>query len=129
MGSILSLILPALVPAFTDGLRGIFARITGGAGGQPQNVAERVQLMEAEAQKLQAMASLDGNVTGQPAQWIVDLRAAFRYVIISAILIFTGIIVFYPSVVGATVIGVFLDMSGACMSFVIGERMYLSIKK
>ena len=129
MGSILSLILPALVPAFTDGVRGIFARLTGGAGGQPQNVQERVQLMEAEAQKLQAMSALDGTVTGQPAQWIVDLRASFRYVIISAILLFTGVIVFYPNIVGASVIAVFLDMSGACMSFVIGERMYLSIKK
>jgi hypothetical protein len=24
---------------------------------------------------------------------------------------------------------VFLDMTGACMSFVIGERMYLTLKK
>lgn len=129
MGSIISLILPALVPAFTDGVRGIFARLTGGAGGQPQNVTERVQLMEAEAAKLQAMASLDGNFTGQPSQWIIDLRASFRYIIISAILIFTGVIVFCPNIVGASVIAVFLDMSGCCMSFVIGERMYLSIKK
>jgi hypothetical protein len=129
MGSILSLILPALVPVFTDGARGVFARITGGAGGQPQNVEERVKLMEAEAAKLQAMSALDGTVTGQPAQWIVDLRASFRYIIISAILLFTGIIVFYPTIVGASVIATFLDMSGACMSFVIGERMYLSIKK
>ena len=129
MGSILSLILPALVPVFTDGVRGVFARITGGAGGQPQNVEERVKLMEAEASKLQAMSALDGTVTGQASQWIVDLRASFRYVIISAILLFTGVIVFFPGIVGATVIGVFLDMSGACMSFVIGERMYLSIKK
>ena len=129
MGSILSLILPALVPVFTDGVRGVFARITGGAGGQPQNVQERVQLMEAEAQKLQAMSALDGTVTGQPAQCIVDLRASFRYVIISAILLFTGVIVFYPNIVGSAVIATFLDMSGACMSFVIGERMYLSIKK
>jgi len=129
MGSLISLILPALVPAFTDGVRGIFAKLTGGAGGQPQNVQERVQLMEAEAQKLQAMSALDGTITGQPSQWIIDLRAAFRYVIISAILIFTGIIVFMPDLVGASVIAVFLDMSGCCMSFVIGERMYLSIKK
>jgi hypothetical protein len=75
------------------------------------------------------MSALDGTVTGQASQWIVDLRASFRYVIISAILLFTGVIVFFPGIVGATVIGVFLDMSGACMSFVIGERMYLSIKK
>ena len=76
-----------------------------------------------------AMAQLDGTFTGQPAQWIVDLRASFRYIIISAILLFTGVIVFYPSIVGVTVISVFLDMSGACMSFVIGERMYLNLKK
>ena len=128
MGSILSLILPALVPAFTDGMRGIFARLTGGAGGQPQNVTERVQLMEAEAQKLQAIAQLD-TPNGTPSQWIIDLRACFRYVIITAILIFTGVVVFCPDIVGVAVVSVFLDMSGACMSFIIGERMYLSIKK
>ena len=129
MGSILSLIFPAFLPVLTDGVRGIFAKISGGAGGQPQNVDERVKLMEAEAAKMAAMAQLDGTFTGQPAQWIVDLRASFRYIIISAILLFTGVIVFYPSIVGATVISVFLDMSGACMSFVIGERMYLNLKK
>jgi hypothetical protein len=128
MGGIFGLILPALVPAFADGMRGIFARLTGGAGGQPQNVTERVQLMEAEAAKLQAIAQLD-SPNGTPSQWIVDLRACFRYVIITAILIFTGIVVFNPNIVGVTVVSVFLDMSGACMSFIIGERMYLSIKK
>ena len=124
----MSLVIPALVPAFADGMRGIFARLTGGAGGMPQNVQERVELMQAEAQKLQAIAALD-NPEGTPSQWIVDLRACYRYIIISAILIFTGIVVFNSDTVGATVVSVFLDMSGACMSFIIGERMYLSIKK
>jgi hypothetical protein len=128
MGSLISLILPALVPAFSDGMRGIFARLTGGAGGTPQNVTERIQLMEAEATKMQAMAALD-NPTGNPSQWIVDLRACYRYVIISAILIFTGIVVFNPNIVGVSVVSIFLDMSGACMSFIIGERCYLNIKK
>ena len=128
MFSLSSLILPALVPALSDGLRGIFARFTGGAGGMPQNVQERVELMQAEAAKIQALAALD-NPTGEPAQWIINLRACYRYVIISAIFIFTGVVIFFPSLVGASVIGVLLDMSGACMSFIIGERMYLSIKK
>lgn len=127
-GSIASLILPALVPAFSDGVRGIIAKFTGGAGGQPQNVEERVKLMEAEAAKLQALAALDG-VNGEPSKWIVDLRASFRYIIISAIMVFTAIVVFNPEVVGASVVAVFLDMTGACMSFVIGERMYLTLKK
>jgi len=127
-GSIVSLILPALVPAFADGARGLIAKFTGGAGGQPQNIAERIELMKAEAEKLQALAALD-NPTGEPSKWIIDLRASFRYVIISAIMIFTAIVVFNPDIVGAAVVAVFLDMSGACMSFVIGERMYLTLKK
>ena len=128
MGGMMGLILPALVPAFADGMRGIFAKLTGGAGGMPQNVEERCQLMQAEATKLQALAQLD-NPEGTPSQWIVDLRASYRYIIITAILIFTAVVVFNPSIVGTAVVSVFLDMSGACMSFIIGERMYLSIKK
>ena len=128
LSSIASLILPALVPAFSDGVRGIIAKFTGGAGGQPQNVEERVKLMEAEAAKLQALAALDG-VNGEPSRWIINLRASFRYVIISAIMLFTGVIVFNPDIVGVSVVAIFLDMTGACMSFVIGERMYLTLRK
>jgi hypothetical protein len=127
-GSIVSLILPALVPAFADGARGLIAKFTGGAGGQPQNITERIELMKAEAEKLQALAALD-SPTGEPSKWIIDLRASFRYVIISSIMIFTAIVVFNPDIVGATVVAVCLDMTGACMSFVIGERMYLSLKR
>ena len=127
-GSIVSLILPALVPAFADGARGLIAKFTGGAGGQPQNITERIELMKAEAEKLQALAALD-SPTGEPSKWIIDLRASFRYIIISAIMIFTAIVVFNQDIVGATVVAVCLDMTGACMSFVIGERMYLSLKR
>jgi len=128
MTSLLSLILPALVPAFADGARSLIAKFTGGAGGQPQNIKERIELMKAESEKLQALAALD-TPTGEPSKWIINLRASFRYIIISSIMIFTAIVVFNPDVVGTTVVAVFLDMTGACMSFVIGERMYLTLKK
>jgi hypothetical protein len=128
VSSIVSLILPALVPAFADGARGLIAKFTGGAGGQPQNIKERIELMQAEAAKLQALAALD-SPSGEPSRWIIDLRASFRYIIITAIMIFTAIVVFNPDIVGASVVAVFLDMTGACMSFVIGERMYLTLKK
>jgi hypothetical protein len=128
MTSLLSLILPALVPAVADGARGLIAKFTGGAGGQPQNIKERIELMKAESEKLQALAALD-TPTGEPSKWIINLRASFRYIIISSIMIFTGIIVFNSDVVGTTVVAIFLDMTGACMSFVIGERMYLAIKR
>ena len=127
MGSLLSLMLPALVPAFTDGVRGIFAKFTGGAGGQPQNMQERIQLIQAETEKLKALSSLD-MPSGEPSKWIIDLRACYRYVIITMILITTIFVVYSPSI-NSGVVAVFLDMTGACMSFIIGERMYLGLKK
>ena len=127
MGSLISLILPALVPVFTDGVRGIFAKLTGGAGGTPQNMQERIQLIQAETEKLKALAALD-TPNGEPSKWIVDLRACYRYVIITFILLATIFVVYSPGV-QLGIVSVFLDMTGACMSFIIGERMYLSIKK
>ena len=127
MGGILGLILPALVPAFTDGVRGLFAKFTGGAGGQPQNMQERISLIQAETEKLKALADLD-TPNGEPSKWIIDLRASYRYVIITFILLATIAVVYSPNV-PASIVAVFLDMTGACMSFIIGERMYLSIKR
>lgn len=127
MGSLISLIVPALVPALTDGVRGLFAKFTGGAGGQPQNMQERIALIQAETEKLKALAALD-MPTGEPSKWIIDLRSSFRYIIISIILIATIVIVYSPSVQTSIAL-IFLDMTGACMSFIIGERMYLGLKK
>ena len=127
MGSLFNLILPALVPAFTDGVRGLFAKFTGGAGGQPQNMQERISLIQAETEKLKALADLD-TPNGEPSKWIIDLRASYRYVIITFILLATIAVVYSPNV-PVSIVAVFLDMTGACMSFIIGERMYLAIKK
>jgi hypothetical protein len=127
MGGIVGLILPALMPAVMDGVRGIFAKFTGGAGGTPQNMQERIQLIQAETEKLKALAELD-TPSGEPSKWIVDLRACYRYVIITFILIATIVVVYSPGV-QLGIVSVFLDMTGACFSFILGERMYLSIKK
>lgn len=127
MGSILAMILPALAPAVTDGLRGLFAKWTGGAGGNPQNVNERIQLMEAETKRLQALAEID-KPTGEPRLWVQDLRGSFRYLAIIGIWIVTAIAVF-DTTVPQEFKYILLDLSGASMSFVIGERMYLAIRK
>ena len=122
-----SLIFPALMPALTDGLRGIFAKVTGGAGGTPQNVNERIQLMEAETKRLQALADID-KPSGEPSRWVTDMRSSFRYIAILIIWLATIGAVFTPDIAQPITL-MMLDLSGACMSFVIGERMYLSLKK
>jgi len=127
MNSILSLIFPSVIPVLADGVRGIFAKFSGGAGGTPQNVDERIKLMEAETARLQALADID-KPSGEPSKWVTDFRASFRYVAILLIWIATIAAVFNTSL-SQNIVLMMLDLSGACMSFVIGERMYLSLKK
>ena len=126
-GGLASLIFPALMPTLADGVRGIFAKFSGGAGGTPQNVNERIQLMEAETKRLQALADID-KPSGEPSRWVTDLRSSFRYIAIIIIWLATIGAVFTPTI-APNITLMMLDLSGACMSFVIGERMYLTLKK
>lgn len=122
-----SVLFPALLPALTDGVRGIFAKFTKGAGGNPVNVNERIQLMQAETARLQALAEID-KPAGEPSLWVNNLRSSFRYIAIIIIWLATVGAVFTPTVPEAITL-IMLDLSGACMSFVIGERMYLTLRK
>jgi hypothetical protein len=122
-----SVLFPALLPALTDGVRGIFAKFTKGAGGNPVNVTERIQLMQAETARLQALAEID-KPAGEPSLWVNNLRSSFRYIAIIIIWLATVGAVFTPTVPEAITL-IMLDLSGACMSFVIGERMYLTLRK
>jgi hypothetical protein len=122
-----SVLFPALLPALTDGVRGIFAKFNKGAGGNPVNVAERIQLMQAETARLQALAEID-KPAGEPSLWVNNLRSSFRYIAIIIIWLATVGAVFTPTVPEPITL-IMLDLSGACMSFVIGERMYLTLRK
>ena len=120
ISSLLSMVLPALVPVMADGARGLFAKFSGGAGGQPQNVAERIQLMQAQNERID-------QPSGEVSQWVANTRGIFRYAVISGIWGLTALAMFTNTAEAYTL--VLLDMSGASMSFIIGERMYLGIKK
>lgn len=126
ISSLLSMVLPALVPVMADGARGLFAKFSGGAGGQPQNVAERIQLMQAQNERIKALAEID-QPSGEVSQWVANTRGIFRYAVISGIWGLTALAMFTNTNEAYTL--VLLDMSGASMSFIIGERMYLGIKK
>lgn len=83
---ILEVLLPALLPALADGARGLFSKLTGGAGAKPANVEETVALMKAENDRLGAIAKLD--TVGDVSQWVNNLRALQRPV--AALLIVSG---------------------------------------
>lgn len=124
--NLLTVLLPALLPVAADAVRGLVARLTGGAGGQPQNVAESIQLMQAQTDRLTALAKLD-EPKGDISRWVANLRASFRYLAVAAILLAT-IVALFVGVEQAALL-VLLDLSGASMSFIIGERMYLRIRQ
>jgi hypothetical protein len=76
MGALAAL-LPALLPVVSDGLRGLFGRLTGGVGARPQNVTEVIQLMQADTARLEALAKLD-SPPGNVSQWVANIRALQR---------------------------------------------------
>jgi len=59
--------------------------------------------------------------------WVANLRASFRYFAVGGIIAAT-IAGAYVGI-DAAALAILLDMSGASMSFIIGERMYLGLKK
>jgi hypothetical protein len=123
--SLATILLPALVPVLSDGVRAVFARLGLGAGANPQNVGERIELMQAETARLQALAALD-TPSGEISRWVADLRASFRYIAVMLIIGATLIGAFFD--MEGAALAVLLDLSGAAMSFIIGERMYLRLK-
>ena len=83
--------------------------------------------MQAETARLEALSKID-QPSGEPSKWVTDLRSSFRYIFIALTLVITGFAVFSTTVPNEVLI-MLLDLSGASMSFVIGERMYLGLKK
>lgn len=127
MSTLLSLVLPALVPALADGVRGLFSKITGGAGAMPQNVGEAIKLMEAQTARVKALAELDA-LSPSASRWVADVRGVFRYAAVGGIVSAAVASVFVPGIPDAGSV-ILLDMAGASMSFIIGERMYLGLRK
>ena len=126
MTSILSLVVPALIPAVADGLRGVFSRLTGAAGAKPQNVEEQIKLMAAENERLKALAELD-----KPAEnistWVADLRASFRY-IAGGLIILGAVSTLYVSV-DLFVQDAVWNLAGSVFAFLFGDRMYFKFVK
>jgi len=121
-----TLVLPALVPALADGVRGLVGKITGDAGAAPRNVAESIELMRAQTERVQALAALD-NPGGAVSQWVANVRGVYRYVATGAIVLAAiPAVLVAPEAAGTLVL---LELAGACMSFIIGERCYLQLKR
>jgi hypothetical protein len=110
----------------TDVVRAGVNRLTGGAGAQPANVAEAIQLMEADVKRMQAMAELDK--VENTSQWVNDVRAMQRPVAVALILIVWMGVVFTPSV-DEEVLNIVANLASAAVFYLLGDRTYLYFKR
>ena len=122
---ILETLIPALLPALTDGARGLFNKLTGGAGAKPANVEEVVTLMDAETKRLEALSKIDS--AQGVSQWVSNVRAMQRPVV-SGVIIFAyvGAIGLSKDVEMVNSLGVYAQM---VTFYLFGDRTYMYMKK
>ena len=89
------------------------------------SVDDQIKLQNADIQKLDAIAKLDSPI-GTPSQWVVDLRASFRYIAANAVIL-AGI-----CLVGGTSSEALQDaglqLIAMPFGFIFGERLLLGLK-
>jgi hypothetical protein len=115
-------IISALLPAGADAIKSLFGGLSRKFAGL--SVDDEIKLNTATVDRLRALAELD-NPHGTPSQWVVDLRASFRY-IACGIFVVGGLSTIWLAPAFAS-IG--LEAAVAASSFIFGERMVLSLKK
>ena len=120
------MVLPALIPAIADGLRGVFSKLTGGAGAKPQNVEEQIKLMTAENERLKALAELD-RPSEKISPWVANLRASFRY-IAGGLIIMGAMSTLYVRT-DLYLQDVVWNLAGSVFAFLFGDRMYFKFVK
>ena len=122
---ILQNILAALLPVGVDAAKAVIGKFGGDV--RPTNIDEQIKLDNSQVDKLKALATLD-NPYGNPSQWVVDLRASFRY-LAAAIVILAGLGVQLVPSVDLVIRTAGLEFAAMAFSFILGDRVYLNLKK
>ncbi len=130
--TILTTIGSALMPVLADGLRAIFAKLTGIGGAEPKNIDEAIKLMQAQTERLRALAELD-NPYGEVSKWVANLRGAFRYILGALILMFSAIYVIIvpliaPQAYKVDIANYLLALTSIVFGFFFGDRVYLHLR-
>lgn len=114
------------VPVIVDFIKGAAPAVTRKVFGT--SVEDQIKLDNSNIERLKALAELD-NPHGEPSQWVVDLRASFRY-IAATILILCGVGIAIKGVLlkDPAIIYLGLEVGTYPFGFIFGERMVLSYK-
>lgn len=130
------LLLGALLPAVVDIGKTLIGAVSRRIGGL--SIDDEIKLADLDIRRLQALSAADVP-GGTPSQWIVDLRAAFRYVaaviviVVGLVVLAAGAVLTYYSKVQGTVGTDLMDLGGQLigMPFVLifGERMLIALRR
>ena len=119
-------VLPALLPAVGDGIRGLIARFTGGAGANPQNIEEVLKLKDAENKRLELISQLEGQ--GQTYEWVEAIRKLQRPVVVFATLGVWIIVFLNPTMYDDFTRDVVQMSASSVWFYLFGERGYMALK-
>lgn len=115
-----SVILPAIVDLVKGGAGAISRKFVG------MSVEDEIKLKNSDVEKLKALAALD-NPNGTPSQWVIDVRAIYRYAAATLVII-VGCILVYMANGNKDLVLAGLEFIGMPFGFIFGERMYLGFK-
>lgn len=122
----LGTILTALAPAAVDGLRGLFAKVTGSAGGQPQNVGEAIQLMDAEGRRMDQIAKLEGSA--ETYKWVAAVKQLQRPVIVAIVTLAWFVVNMVPGTYDDFIRQNVQAATSSVWFYLFGERVYFALK-
>ena len=121
-----SLLASVVAPAAIDLIKNTVGALTRKWAGL--SVDEQIKINNSDIDKLKALAEL-GTPVGIPSQWVIDLRASFRYIaaplviVAGCLIVWQGITLTSPDIV---------EMGSSLISmpfgFIFGERMYLGFR-
>lgn len=124
MSALLTTLVPALVPALSDGFKALVGKFTGGA--KPQTIAEQVQLMQAETDRLTALYHMEGD--GATYQWVEAVRKLQRpFVVAVVVLVWASAFLGLTELSEASLL-ILADLSSSVMFYLFGERGYMYLK-
>ena len=128
---LLTTVVPALLPAAVDGVKGAINHFSGGSQMKPANFQEWIEYSKASVERMRALSELDKPV-GAISQWVSDLRASTRYIMVYIILIVwgvTGVAEAYAVIpAGSEFMEESSRMARVAFSFLFGDRMYHKLK-
>ena len=92
---------------------------------KPVSVDDRIKLMNAQAEYVKAIASLE-SPSEFVSRWINNLRASFRYLLAGFFFIFSAFYVTFGNNIQIT--NILLDIDSIIFGFFFGDRVYYHLK-